>query len=200
MPGPQVVLASASASRAAILTNAGVPHRIDPAHVDEDAVKQALAAERATPAAVAATLAELKAQQVSMRSPARLVIGADQVLECGGVMFDKPPDRDHARAHLLALRGRAHVLTTAVAVVRDRRLLWHHDDCATLTMRELADDFIDDYLGALGDAACRSVGAYQLEGRGAQLFSRIDGDFFTILGLPLLALLDFLRNHRVVAA
>ena len=134
----------------------------------------------------------------SRRYPGILVIGADQMLDCNGVWFDKPGDLDHAAAHLAALRGKEHSLLSAVCVVRDGVRLWHYNDIARLTMRSLTDAFIADYLADVGEDALSSVGAYQLEGRGIQLFARIDGDFFSILGLPLLPLLDFLRNNGVI--
>jgi septum formation protein len=195
-----LVLASASASRAAVLRQAGLAIRQDPAGVDEEAVKRSLRAEGADAAHVATTLADLKAQQVSRRHPDAFVIGADQMLECNGVWFDKPPDIDHARAHLMSLRGRTHELITAAVVVRSGARIWQHVDRAALTMRPFSDAFIEHYLQAVGDEACSTVGAYRLEGTGAQLFSRVEGDFFTILGLPLLPLLDFLRGHGIVAA
>ncbi len=195
---PRVVLASASQPRTAILTAAGVPHDVDPAHVDEAAVKEAMAQEQAPPAAVAELLAETKAQQVSLRHPQALVIGADQILACNDILFDKPPDLAHARAHLMALRGRGHFLHAGICVVRDGRRIWHHNGAAELTMRQFSDTFLDSYLAALDARVCNTVGAYQIEGLGAQLFSEIRGDYFTILGLPLLPLLDFLRNHQVV--
>ncbi len=199
MPAPpQVVLASASRPRTALLTAAGIPHLIDPAQVDEADVKHAMLQEHAPPAAIAEVLAETKAHQVSLRHPGALVIGADQILACGGELFDKPADLDHARAHLLALRGRPHQLLAGICVVQDRRRIWHHNAVADLTMRDFSDTFLDEYLVATGADCCLSVGAYQLEGLGAQLFSRIQGDYFTVLGLPLLPLLDFLRNHQVV--
>lgn len=189
------MLASASRSRRDMLQSAGVRFDIDPAGVDEGEVKRALLAEEATPIAIAETLAELKAQQVSTRQPGALVIGSDQVLDCNGVLFDKPEDRDHARGHLTALRGRTHRLHASVCVVRDGAYLWHANDSAELAMRELSDAYIEAYLDANGEDALLSVGAYQLEGCGAQLFSRVSGDFFTILGMPLLPLLGLLRDH-----
>jgi septum formation protein len=195
-----LVLASASSSRAAMLRQAGLAIRQDPAGVDEEAVKQSLRAEGADAGHVATTLADLKAQQVSRRHPDAFVIGADQMLECNGVWFDKPPDIDHARAHLMSLRGRTHELITAAVVVRSGARLWQHVDRAALTMRPFSDAFIEYYLQTVGDEMCSTVGAYRLEGTGAQLFSRVEGDFFTILGLPLLPLLDFLRGHGIVAA
>ena len=195
---PSVILASASKSRAQLLLAAGVPHRVVPANVDEAEVKLSLVQDGAPPFAVAETQAELKAQQISQRHRGALVIGADQVLECGGQLFDKPADLDHARAHLIALRGRRHSLMTSVSVVRDGTVIWHHNDQAHLDMRQLSDAFIEWYIDRMGDQICDSVGAYKLEGLGAQLFSNVDGDFFSILGLPLLPLLDILRNHAVV--
>lgn len=196
--GPKLVLASASAVRSRLLTHAGVPHEIDPARVDEASVRDALVAEGAEHFAIAETLGELKAQQISRKRPGNLVLGADQVLSCNGVLFEKPADLDHVRAHLKALMGKAHTLHTSASVVRDGEVLWHHNAQATLHMRSLSDAFIEAYVETVGEAACASVGAYELEGLGAQLFSRIDGDFFVILGLPLLPLLDFLRNNNVV--
>ena len=197
-PAP-LILASASASRAAVLRQAGLTAASEPAHVDEAAVKESLKAEGATAAAVAETLAELKAQKISGRHGGVLVIGADQMLECEGVWFDKPADLDQAAAHLRALSGKTHRLISAVVALRDGTRLWHHVAEARLTMRPLSEAFIADYLAAVGPAALTSVGAYQLEGLGAQLFARVEGDYFAILGLPLLPLLDFLRNQGVVA-
>ncbi len=193
-----VILASGSSSRRRLLTNAGLQFDVEAAHVDEDEIKLALKAEGASAAQTAETLAELKAQRVSRRYPGVLVIGADQMLECNGVWFDKPEDLDHAAAHLVALREKDHSLLSAVCVVRDGVRLWHHNEVATLTMRNLSDDFIKDYLAQVGEDALTSVGAYQLEGRGIQLFARIKGDYFSILGLPLLPLLDFLRGHGAI--
>jgi septum formation protein len=121
------------------------------------------------------------------------------MLECNGVWFDKPADRDHAAAHLAALSGRTHRLISSAVCVRDGARIWHHTAVATLTMRPLSRSFIDRYLEAAGPAVLRSVGAYQLEGLGAQLFSRIEGDYFTVLGLPLLPILAFLRDNQVIA-
>ena len=197
---PTVVLASASQSRGALLRNAGIAVERDPAALDEDAVKDLFRERNESAAQVAEALAELKAQRVSQRHPGALVIGADQMLQCGGIWFDKPPDLAHARGHLIALRGKTHELLSAVCVIRDGECLWRHLESARLTMRPFSDTFLDEYLAATGDALCASVGAYQLENRGAQLFSRIEGDYFTVLGLPLLPLLGFLVNHGVVTA
>jgi septum formation protein len=193
-----VILASASKSRANLLRAAGVNVEIVPAHADEEAVKNALKAEGATAAQCAETLAELKAVQVSQRHDNALVIGADQMLECEGAWFDKPADMAGARNHLVALRGKTHVLPTAVAVALNGARIWHHVATPRLTVRPYSDAFIDGYLKSAGTAVLSSVGAYQLEGLGAQLFSKIEGDFFTILGLPLLPLMAFLREHEVL--
>jgi len=193
-----VVLASASSARAALLRAAGIPILVDAAAIDEAEVKTSLRAAGADAAAVAEALAELKAQRVARRHVGSLIIGADQVLECDGVMFDKPLEPAAARAQLLALRGRRHRLVSAVVLVRDGVRIWHHVDRAELTMREFSTGFLDRYLDATGEAALSSVGAYQLEGVGAQLFAAVDGDYFTILGLPLLPLLDILREQGVL--
>jgi septum formation protein len=193
-----VILASASKSRASLLRAAGIAVDIVPAHADEDAVKASLKAENASAAQCAEVLAELKAVQVSHRHPEALVIGADQMLECEGLWFDKPADMAGARNHLVALRGKTHTLPTAVAVVLNGSRIWHHVATPRLNVRNYSDAFIETYLESAGTAVLSSVGAYQLEGLGAQLFTHIDGDFFTILGLPLLPLMSFLREHGVV--
>ncbi|MBP2229823.1 septum formation protein [Azospirillum agricola] len=192
---PTLVLASGSRTRAAMLERAGLTAILDKPLVDEEEVKLAGRAEGVPADAVAEALAELKAQRVTRRHPRALVIGADQMLECEGVWFDKPADRAAARDQLLALRGKTHQLVSCAVVVRDGERLWHKIDRAKLTMRRFSDAFLDEYLDRVGDDALHSVGAYQLEGLGAQLFQKVDGDFFTILGLPLLPLLGFLRVH-----
>ena len=196
----RVVLASASQIRAKLLTAAKVPHVVDPAHVDEDEIKLALRADGTAPELVAETLAETKALQVSQRHADALVIGADQILALDDRLFDKPPDIAAARKQLLALRGKQHTLHAGICVVQRGQRIWHYNGTAHLTVRDFSDSFLDQYLTAIGSAACQSVGAYQLEGYGAQLFDRIDGDYFTILGLPLLPLLNFLRGHDIVCA
>ena len=195
-----LVLASGSATRALLLQNAGVPVVIDPAAVDEATAKESLRAAGAGAAAAATGLAELKAQKVSARRPGRLVLGADQLLECGGAWFDKPADPAAARRQLQALRGRRHRLYSAAVAVQDGVRLWHHVGEASLTMRSFGDAFLDEYLAGGGPELLASVGAYRLEGRGVQLFATIAGDHFTILGLPLLPLLDFLRDRRMLPA
>lgn len=198
MPSATVVLASASEVRRRLLEDAGVSIRVVPAHVDEAALRDGLIAEAAPHFAISETLAELKAQQVARRTPGEIVIGADQILVCEDAVFEKPEDAAGVGEHLRRLRGRPHRLLSAVCAVRDGDVLWHHNDAATLHMRDLSDAFIDAYVAAVGERARSSVGAYQLESVGSQLFSRIEGDYFTILGLPLLPLLDFLRNNGIL--
>lgn len=197
MSAPVLVLASGSRTRAAMLEQAGVTAILDRPLVDEDEVKAAGRAEGVSADIVAEALAELKAQRITRRHPGALVVGADQMLECEGRWFDKPTDRAAARAQLLDLRGKTHRLVSCAVVVRDGERMWHKIDSARLTMRNFSEAFLDDYLDRVGDEVLHSVGAYQLEGLGAQLFHRIEGDFFTILGLPLLPLLGFLRVHGV---
>lgn len=196
---PQLILASASSSRQTLLAQAGVPFSADPAAIDEQEIKRALRAEDATADAVAETLAELKAQKISRRHPEALVLGADQMLEHEGAWLDKPADIAAARAQLLSLAGSEHRLVSAQVLVAGGRRLWHHVEAARLTMRPFDDGFVDSYLQQVGERALASVGAYQLEGLGIQLFSRIEGDYFAILGLPLLPLLQILREHGVIA-
>jgi septum formation protein len=195
---PAVILASGSRTRARLLQNAGVPVVVDPAGVDEDEIKASMKAEGAPVSDVAQALADLKASRKSIRYPGAFVIGADQMLDCDGTWFDKPPTLDHARAQLEALAGRTHHLHTAAAVARDGAVIWRHLTRPALTMRRLSPDFLASYMQSEGDDLLGSVGAYRLEGRGAQLFAEIRGDYFSILGLPLLPLLDFLRTHKIL--
>lgn len=193
-----LILASGSAARRAMLDRAGVTVETDPAAIDEAMVKQALQADGAGPGDVAETLAEMKAMRIARKHPGRYVLGADQMLVCGPEWFDKPADRAQAAAQLKALRGKTHRLISSAVMVRDGTRLWHHTETADLTMRPFSDAFLDGYLDRVGDAVLGSVGAYHIEGVGAQLFSRVHGDLFTILGLPLLPLLDYLRDVGVL--
>jgi septum formation protein len=192
-----LVLASRSAVRRTLLEAAGVPVETCPADIDERGVEAG--APLKAPVAIAALLAREKASIIAGRNRGRLVLGADQTLSLDGRRFTKPADRAAARAQLRALSGRTHELYSAIAFVRDDVVLFEHVGVARLTMRTVSDRFLDDYLDAVGDAATASVGAYQLEGAGIQLFERLDDDYFTVLGLPLLTALDFLRRHGCLA-
>lgn len=196
MPASSLILASASPSRRQLLANAGLAFTTEPSGIDEDEVKRSLGS-RAAPQELASTLAEMKALKISARHPAAMVVGADSTLACNGRMFDKPTDLAAARKQLQSLRGQTHELFSSVVVARGGARLWHWSERARLTMRQLNDGFIDSYLARAGEDVLSSVGAYQLEGLGAHLFSRVDGDYFTILGLPLLPLLSFLSGHGI---
>ncbi|MEM9784139.1 MAG: Maf family protein [Pseudomonadota bacterium] len=195
-----VVLASASAIRATMLRNAGIRVETMPARVDEHAIKASMRAEHAPPRDQADTLAELKAIRISIRSPGRLVIGADQVLAFDGGVIDKPADHAEARDQLERLSGEQHDLLSAAVIALDGEAIWRHVGRARLAMRRLSPGFIDRYLAAMGPRVLDTVGGYMLEAEGAQLFSRIDGDYFTVLGLPLLPVLGYLRDRGVLEA
>jgi septum formation protein len=195
---PRLVLASASPARRAVLAGAGLRFEALPAAVDEAEIKAAAQAEGIPPADAALMLADAKAERIARRDPEALVIGCDQLLVCEGTWFDKPADLVAARAQLQALRGRTHELVTAVVCHRHGGRVWQHVAVPRMTMREFSDAFLDAYLAAEGEVLTQSVGAYRLEGPGAQLFARIQGDQPAILGLPLLPLLAFLRQHGVL--
>jgi septum formation protein len=197
LAGEPLVLASRSKARQALLTGAGIPIEIYPADLDERSLEAA--AISGAPGAIAAHLARAKAAAVAKALPGRLTLGADQTLALGAECFAKPADRATARQQLRALRGRSHELHSAVAVVKDAKVMFEHVGVARLTMRSFSERFLDLYLDAADDAAMASVGGYQLEGLGVQLFERVDGDYFTVLGLPLLQVLDFLRRQGCLA-
>lgn len=194
----QLILASASTARAALLRAAGVDFAIEPAGVDEEPLKRTARAAGAAAIDCALQLAVAKARCVSARIPDALIIGGDQVLVADDVWFDKPENLDAAREQLRALRGRPHRLATAVCVVRNNAVLWHAMSEPELWMRAFSDTFLDRYLMLEGESVLGSVGAYRLENRGVQLFARISGDHFAVLGLPLIELLGFLRERGVV--
>lgn len=189
-----VVLASGSPFRRKMLEDAGVAVETVPANIDERAVEAAVEGSGVTPQELAAILAEAKALDVSERMPGRLVVGADQTLSLGDEVLHKPADMDAARRRLLLLSGKTHELNSAVVVARDGEALWRHVGVARLTMRDLDPGFVGRHLSRVGDKALSSVGAYQIEGEGIQLFEAVEGDYFTIVGLPLLPLLGELRR------
>jgi len=194
-----LVLASASSSRARLLQHAGVPVEIYPAHVDEDSVKESMLADGAQGRAIADALAELKARRVSSARPGALVLGADQVLVCDGELCSKAETMADAAVQLRRLRGKPYLLVTAAVLAKDGAAVWRHVDISTLWMREFSDAFLETYLATEGDGLLGSVGCYRLEAAGVQLFERVEGDYFSILGLPLVPLLAALRQHGVVA-
>jgi septum formation protein len=194
----RLILASASRARQALLANAGVAFEVAPAAIDERAAEQPLLETGATPEDIAVALAMAKAVSVSGLRPQDLVIGADQVLDVGDERLTKPKDMDAARRQLLSLSGRTHALHSAVATARAGETTWHHVETAWLTMRPLDPRAVGRYLAEAGDAALASVGAYQIEGPGVRLFERIEGDYFAILGLPLLPLLAHLRAEGAI--
>ena len=199
MSSPPITLASNSAARMAILRNAGVVFEAVGAGVDEDAAKAGLLAEGASPRDVADALAELKAFKVSTKRPG-LVIGSDQTLELDGALIDKVDTVEAARDRLIQMRGKVHKLHSAVVVARDGRPIWRVVETAKLSVRPFSDAWLDGYLQRRGEHILHCVGCYELESEGVQLFDAIDGDYFTILGLPLVGLLDFLRLHGALAA
>lgn len=199
--GPPLILATASRARAAMFEAAGIEVALKPAAVDEGEVKASFKAAGGSPRDAAVALAELKAARVAASMPPEaIVIGADQILTCDGAWFDKPSDRDAAREHLSSLAGKAHELHTAVVAFRGGARVWHHVTLTRLTMRPLSIDFIEHYLDAVGDDVLETVGGYHIERLGPHLFTRIEGDHFSILGLPLLPVLAFLRDQGGIAA
>ena len=199
MSRPVVLLASASAARARLLRDAGVAIATDPADVDEAAIKATQRRASAGALDCAMALAVAKARAISARHPDALVIGGDQILTCGTEWYDKPADLAAARNQLAALRGRAHCLATAICVCVSGEIVWRSASEPVLTMRDFSDAFLDAYLATEGEALLSSVGAYRLEGPGAQLFAAVEGDQFAIQGLPLIELLNFLREAGALA-
>lgn len=195
-----LVLASGSSGRRALLENAGVPHDVMTASIDEEAAKASLRAQGLGARDLADALAELKALKVSAKRPADLVLGCDQTLALDeGTMFDKAQDRAALAGQLRELSGKTHSLFSAIVLAEQGQPVWRHVERVRMTVRPLSDAFIDDYLEAEGDALLGCVGGYRIEGRGVQLFSRIEGSHFAIVGLPLLPLLDTLRTRGSVA-
>ena len=194
-----LILASASAIRAKLLREAGVTFGVRRPDIDEEAMKADLHSKNVPVEAVAAALAEYKAVSVSKASAGAMVLGCDQTLISEGKLIGKSHDHKECRALLLSLRGKMHTLTSAVVLARDGVPVWRYEESARLWMREFSEHFLDEYLKSEGGMVFGSVGCYQLEGRGVQFFERIEGDFFTVLGLPLLPLLAALREQKVLA-
>ncbi len=182
-----------------MLRNAGVSVQLQPANVDEDAIKQAMEAEEASARDIADALAEVKARKIAMKFPTGLVLGADQILTCDGKIYSKAPSLDDAKSVLNQLQGRAHELLSAAVIYENGQPVWRHVGRAQMMMRTMSDDFIAEYLQAAGPEILGSVGCYQLEALGAQLFNRVQGDYFTVLGLPLLEVLGFLRTRGLLS-
>jgi septum formation protein len=195
-----LILASGSEARKRMLAAAGVIADVDPANIDETAIKAESRRQGRTSRECALRLAEAKARAVAERHRGRLVLGADQLLDCAGEWFDKPRNREDARSQLQRLRGRSHELVTAAIMLRNQEPLWQALERPRLTMRAFTDAFLDCYLDAMGERVLKTVGGYELEGLGAQLMEKIEGDYFAILGLPLLPLLHFLRGAGALRA
>ncbi|MEL6583509.1 MAG: Maf family nucleotide pyrophosphatase [Pseudomonadota bacterium] len=194
----RLILASSSSSRKRMLHAAGAPCEAIPARIDEHAIKEAMLAEEAPPRDIADKLAELKAERIARKFPDALVVGADQVLIQGQRLYDKPNSMAEAADHLRALSGKSHELLSAAVLYEEGKPVWRHIGRAQLIMRPLSKIFIEQYLAEEGSDILECVGAYRLEGRGAQLFTRVQGDYFTVLGLPLLDLLGPLRQRNVL--
>jgi septum formation protein len=197
---PHLILASGSQIRADLLRAAGVPFTVTIPRVDESSIRAALEAEGASPRDMADALAEYKARRVSDRQPGAFVLGCDQILTCDGAIYAKPESPEDARAQLLRLRGQRHQLLSAAVIYQDGEPVWRHVGVARLLMREFSDAYLDDYLARNWDSLRHAVGGYKLEEEGVRLFSRIEGDHFTILGLPLLELLAFFNLRGIIAA
>ncbi len=198
----KIVLASNSSGRAALLKGAGIDFVKNAADLDERAIEEALTIDGVcpTPVEVARVLARAKAEHISQIDKEAYVIGADQVLAFEGKIFEKPASMDIARDNLLKFRGKTHYLHAAICVAQNGQTIWQHVETASMTMRDFSADFLEEYLAVAGDSVKTSVGAYRLEETGIHLFEKIEGDYFTILGLPLIPLLAFFREQQIIAS
>ena len=194
----ELILASGSDIRQQLLRNAGLEFRVEPARVDEEMMRDAMLAEGAPPRDIADALAEMKARKVSEKNPGTIVIGCDQVLSFEKQLLSKPTSPDDARAQLTQMRGKRHELLSAAVICEDGRPVWRHVGVVRLTMRRFSDAYLDGYIERNWDSIRHSVGAYKLEEEGVRLFTQIDGDYFTVLGLPFLDLLSYLGLRGVI--
>ncbi len=194
-----IILASGSEIRRRLLENVGVPIRVDPVRVDEQSIRAAMLADNAAPRDIADALADAKARRGSSRYPDALVLGCDQVLDAAGTILGKPTDAEEARAQLALLNGREHRLISAAVIYSGGSPRWRHVGSVTLQMRKASDAWLDDYVMRNWHSIRHSVGGYKLEEEGARLFRRIDGDYFTVLGLPLLEILGYLSETEVLS-
>ncbi len=195
---PKIMLASGSKYRIQLMESTGLLFTAEAARIDERSVEEPLLKSGLEPADIAEVLAEAKAQDVSQRHPHRYVIGCDQTLSLLGVLYHKPRDMAGARKHLLQFSGKTHQLNSAIALVLNGETIWRYAGIANMHVRRLSPEFVGRYLADIGENALTSVGAYQIEGKGIQLFDKIDGDYFTIIGLPLLPLLEKLREMKII--
>ena len=199
MSVPSIILASGSAIRRKIMSDAGIEFEVITRPVDEDAIKTAMLSKKAVLKDIADALAEAKSMRVS-RQVSGLVIGADQIMVMDDTLYDKPKDMNEARSRLLEMRGKTHFLIGAVVISENGSPVWRHLAKTKLTMRDFSENFLDEYLEIEGETILQSVGAYRFEGRGAQLFSKVEGDFFSILGLSLLPVMDYLRERGMMTS
>ena len=193
-----VILASGSEIRQQLLLGAGVAIKVETSPVDEPSIMAALLQENAKPRDIADTLAEYKGRRVAIKNPDKIVISADQVLVCEGQVYSKPDTQEQAMTQLQQLRGKGHQLLSAVVIFEDGAPVWRHIGRAQLVMRDFSDAFLAEYIQKIGDDILTTVGCYKLESLGVQLFSQVQGDYFTILGLPLIEVLGFLRTRGVL--